>query len=143
MNYIQLCITCLKYFRGDSNESRTMNNLIYHSAIVFSVLFAFFYPKPLLGMNAGIINPTTSYQNSPDTVISYPMAHRDNTVDTYFGTKVPAPYQWMENLDSPAVKDWVEKENKLTFSYLDKIPVRNWIHGRLTIDTENPPPGSN
>ena len=63
--------------------------------------------------------------------IQYPSARRDNTVDTYFGTKVSAPYQWMENLDSPEVKDWVEEENKLTFSYFKKIPVRDWIRNRL------------
>lgn len=62
----------------------------------------------------------------------YPAAHRDQIIDTYFGTKVPAPYQWMENLDSPAVKKWVQAENKLTFSYLDKIPLRGWIKDRLT-----------
>ena len=54
--------------------------------------------------------------------LSYPPARRDSTVDTYFGTKVPAPYQWMENLDSPAVQQWVEAENALTFSYLDEGP---------------------
>ena len=64
--------------------------------------------------------------------LKYPPAQRDSTVDTYFGTKVPAPYQWMENLDSPPVQQWVEAENALTFSYLEKIPVRGWIKDRLT-----------
>ena len=64
--------------------------------------------------------------------LKYPPARRDSTVDTYFGTRVPAPYQWMENFDSPAVQQWVEVENQLTFSYLDKIPVRHWIKERLT-----------
>ncbi len=64
--------------------------------------------------------------------LPYPPARRDSTVDTYFGVKVPAPYQWMENLDSPEVKKWVAQENALTFSYLDKIPVRSWMNKRLT-----------
>ncbi|HEV2212373.1 MAG TPA: prolyl oligopeptidase family serine peptidase, partial [Gammaproteobacteria bacterium] len=46
--------------------------------------------------------------------------------------KVAAPYQWMEDLNSPAVTQWVEAENKLTFSYLDKIPEREWMRQRLT-----------
>jgi prolyl oligopeptidase len=62
----------------------------------------------------------------------YPVAHRDNTVDNYFGTRVPAPYQWMENLASPALHKWVAAENKLTDDYLAKIPVRGWIDHRLT-----------
>ncbi|MGH8183043.1 MAG: prolyl oligopeptidase family serine peptidase [Rhodanobacteraceae bacterium] len=68
---------------------------------------------------------------SPAT-IEYPVAHRDDTVDTYFGTKVPAPYQWMENLTSPQLHQWVDAENKLTNDYLAKIPVRGWIDHRLT-----------
>ncbi|SPE53147.1 Prolyl endopeptidase (fragment) [Verrucomicrobia bacterium] len=64
--------------------------------------------------------------------LKYPPAQRDSTTDTYFGTQVPAPYQWMEELDSPALQQWVEEENKLAFSYLEKIPVRNWMKERLT-----------
>jgi prolyl oligopeptidase len=64
--------------------------------------------------------------------LNYPVAPRDNTVDTYFGTKVPAPYQWMENLTSPALHQWVDAENQLTDSYLAKIPIRGWIDHRLT-----------
>lgn len=64
--------------------------------------------------------------------LKYPVAHRDPTVDDYFGTKVPAPYQWMENLTSPALHQWVEAENKLTDNYLAQIPVRGWIDHRLT-----------
>jgi len=64
--------------------------------------------------------------------LKYPVAHRDNTVDTYFGAKVPAPYQWMENLSSPALNQWVDAENKLADNYLAGIPVRGWIDHRLT-----------
>ncbi|HEX5961286.1 MAG TPA: prolyl oligopeptidase family serine peptidase [Rhodanobacteraceae bacterium] len=64
--------------------------------------------------------------------IEYPAAHKDKTVDTYFGTKVPAPYQWMEDLTDPRLRQWVDAENKLTDDYLAKIPVRGWIERRLT-----------
>jgi prolyl oligopeptidase len=64
--------------------------------------------------------------------LDYPVARRDNTVDNYFGTKVPAPYQWMDNLTSPALRAWVEAENRLTDDYLSKIPIRDWIDHRLT-----------
>jgi prolyl oligopeptidase len=79
--------------------------------------------------------PSAKAQSTPKNdgaQLQYPPARRDATVDTYFGVKVPAPYQWMENLDRPAVKKWVQKENALTFSYLDSIPIRNWIKTRLT-----------
>ncbi|MGH8414815.1 MAG: S9 family peptidase, partial [Gammaproteobacteria bacterium] len=68
----------------------------------------------------------------PSGKLAYPAAARDKVVDNYFGTKVPAPYQWMENLDNPALHKWVAEENDLTDAYLAKIPVRGWINQRLT-----------
>ncbi len=70
--------------------------------------------------------------SSPSSTMSYPTAAPDNTVDDYFGTKVPAPYQWMEDLNNPVLKNWVAAENRFAFSYLDKIPVRPWIREHLT-----------
>ncbi len=64
--------------------------------------------------------------------LSYPPAERAATVDTYGTVKVPAPYQWMEHLDSPAVAQWVAAENALTARYLDAIPLRGWLQQRLT-----------
>jgi prolyl oligopeptidase len=69
---------------------------------------------------------------SPPSAIEYPVAHKGSTVDTYFGTRVPAPYQWMENLTDPQLHHWVDAENKITDGYLAKIPVRGWIDHRLT-----------
>lgn len=62
---------------------------------------------------------------------TYPETTRGNTINNYFGTKVAAPYEWMENLESPTVKQWVDDENKLTFAYLDKIPQRDAVRQRL------------
>jgi prolyl oligopeptidase len=64
--------------------------------------------------------------------LKYPNTNRDSIVNDYFGTKVPAPYQWMEDQNSPEVESWVEAENKVTFEYLDKIPIRKWINEKIT-----------
>jgi prolyl oligopeptidase len=64
--------------------------------------------------------------------LAYPPAARGNAVDDDAGHAVPAPYRWMEDLDSPAVKQWVDAENALTFSYLKAIPERDRIRERLT-----------
>ena len=64
--------------------------------------------------------------------LKYPNTFRDTVVNDYFGTKVPAPYQWMEAQNSPKVEEWVEAENKVTFSYLDRIPYRSRIQKRIT-----------
>lgn len=62
----------------------------------------------------------------------YPKTQRGDQVDDYFGTKVSDPYRWLENNDSKEVADWVEAENKVTFSYLEKIPYRSAVQSRLT-----------
>src|ERR1700692_2745008 len=62
----------------------------------------------------------------------YPKARRSDQVDTYFGEKVADPYRWLEDVDSPETRQWVEAENKLTFGYLDTIPEREAVHKRLT-----------
>ena len=64
--------------------------------------------------------------------LTYPATKKVDQVDDYFGTKVPDPYRWLENNDSPEVAAWVEAENKVTFAYLDKIPYRSQLKDRLT-----------
>lgn len=64
--------------------------------------------------------------------LTYPETKRGDQIDDYFGVKVADPYRWLENNDSKEVADWVEAENKVTFSYLDQIPYRKTIAERLT-----------
>ncbi len=61
----------------------------------------------------------------------YPKAHRDRTVDTYFGTRIEAPYQWMENLESKRLARWIAAENRLTDSYLHELPLRAVFYRKL------------
>src|SRR5215467_6301459 len=65
------------------------------------------------------------------TSLSYPQAHTVDQTDDYFGTKVSDPYRWMEDIDAPEVKAWIEEENKLTRSMLDAVPGREQMHTRL------------
>ncbi|MEQ8470736.1 MAG: prolyl oligopeptidase family serine peptidase [Marinoscillum sp.] len=63
--------------------------------------------------------------------LSYPVTDKVDTVDTYFGTEVPDPYRWLEDDMSAETAQWVEAQNKVTFSYLDNIPFRDKIKERL------------
>jgi prolyl oligopeptidase len=53
-------------------------------------------------------------------------------VDDYFGTKVPDPYRWLEDVDAPDTKAWVEAQNRVTFGFLERIPERAALRERLT-----------
>ena len=64
--------------------------------------------------------------------LKYPQARKGDVVDDYFGTKVPDPYRWMEDLDSPEVKSWIEAENAITFKYLESLPLRGELRKRIT-----------
>jgi len=75
---------------------------------------------------------TPSVSQTSGSQLIYPQARRGDQVDDYHGTKVADPYRWLEDTDSADTHAWVEAENKLTFSYLDKIPYRQPIHERLT-----------
>jgi len=66
-----------------------------------------------------------------DPALVYPKAKTVDQVDDYHGVKVADPYRWLEDTDSADTRAWVEAENKLTFSYLDKIPYRGTIRERL------------
>lgn len=70
--------------------------------------------------------------NASAQTLKYPTTKTVNQSDDYFGTKVSDPYRWLEDLDSADTKTWVDAQNKLTFSYLEKIPQRAKIKSRLT-----------
>jgi len=70
--------------------------------------------------------------NASAQMLKYPTTKTVNQTDDYFGTKVSDPYRWLEDLDSADTKTWVDAQNKLTFSYLEKIPQRAKIKSRLT-----------
>jgi prolyl oligopeptidase len=66
------------------------------------------------------------------TYDKYPETRKGNTVDTFFGKQVADPYRWLEDDMSDDTKDWVNRQNELTNSYLGQIPFRDNIKKRLT-----------
>jgi prolyl oligopeptidase len=64
--------------------------------------------------------------------LTYPASRKGDHVDDYHGTKVPDPYRWLEELDSPETKAWVEAQNKVTFAWLSQVPGQESIRRRLT-----------
>lgn len=64
--------------------------------------------------------------------LAYPTSKTVDVVDDYHGTKIKDPYRWLESLDTPETKEWVEAQNKVTFGFLEKIPNRQALKDRLT-----------
>jgi len=62
----------------------------------------------------------------------YPKPRTVDVVDDYFGTTVPDPYRWMEDLNAPELAKWVEAQNATTFKYLDTLPMREGLRKRIT-----------
>ena len=87
---------------------------------LYSILFLAFFSLSQLDSDAQV-----------KTNIVYPSTRKTDQVDDYFGTKVADPYRWLENDTSAETKAWVKEENKITFSYLDKIPFRQDFKKRI------------
>src|SRR3954462_8617266 len=62
----------------------------------------------------------------------YPSPRKGEVVDNYFGTRVADPYPWMEDLNAPELKQWVDAENVVTATYLEALPLRNTLKSRIT-----------
>ncbi|MBV9621316.1 MAG: S9 family peptidase [Gammaproteobacteria bacterium] len=67
---------------------------------------------------------------APRTLV-YPITARVAVSDDYHGTRVPDPYRWLEQLDSPQVQQWVASENALSQPRLAALPQRAWFKARL------------
>lgn len=63
--------------------------------------------------------------------LKYPETKKIEVVEDYHGTKVEDPYRWLEDDNSSQTKEWVKRENQVTFDYLSKIPFRNQVRSRL------------
>jgi prolyl oligopeptidase len=69
---------------------------------------------------------------SPAPKLTYPTTTKGDVVDDLHGAKVPDPYRWMEDLDSPQVAAWIAAENAVTEPYLERLPLRQRLNERLT-----------
>src|SRR5215831_1368582 len=57
-----------------------------------------------------------------------PPARKEPVTDTYFGTSVVDNYRWMENVDSPEVKDWLKGQADYASDVIHRIPGRDSLY---------------
>ena len=68
---------------------------------------------------------------NPVIPVDYPETKKVNVTDDYHGTSVPDPYRWLEVDTAAEVEDWVKRQNKVTYGYLDQIPFTEDIANRF------------
>ena len=99
-----------------------------HSAVKSAVV------RPLIAVamvaSAALI-PSCAQPGISSGGMVYPATPSSPQVDNYFGTYVADPYRWLEDLDGPDTREWIEAQNDLTFDYLGKIKERPAIRARL------------
>jgi prolyl oligopeptidase len=71
-------------------------------------------------------------QPDPAMTLVYPESKAVPQTDDYHGQSIHDPFRWLEDVDSDDSKEWVKRQNELTFDYLGKIPSRETIKERLT-----------
>lgn len=64
--------------------------------------------------------------------MDYPQTKKADSLSQYFGAEINDPYRWLEDDRSPETEDWVVRQNKSTYQYLDQISIRETIKNRLT-----------
>lgn len=63
--------------------------------------------------------------------VEYPITEKKEVIDTYFGVEVVDNYRWLEDDRSEETAQWVEEQNKVTFGFLNQIPLREQLKNRL------------
>jgi prolyl oligopeptidase len=84
-----------------------------------------------LGILALAMTPDYGARAASDVKLAYPPARRSDHVDIYHGLKVADPYRWMEDIDSPETRSWVEAQGRLSRAFLDATPGRAEMTARL------------
>ena len=93
------------------------------------------YRRSIMRMAAlAVLLLSSAHVQSKEPKLRYPDTRRGDRVDTYHGTEVSDPYRWLEAdaRSSGAVADWIEAQNRVTRTYLDRIKQRGAIRRQLT-----------
>lgn len=89
---------------------------------------------PLATSQIGLLLATMSLLPSATaaTPLVYPEAPTQTIRDDYFGTAVPDPYRWLEDVDAEATTRWAQQQNSLSLPFLAALPEREALRRRLS-----------
>ncbi len=63
--------------------------------------------------------------------IKYPKTKKIEKIDDYYGVKISDSYQWFENYSNEEVRKWVHEQEKLAYSFINKLQQKKSIQKRL------------
>jgi len=63
--------------------------------------------------------------------LQFPPTTKKVVSDEYHGVKVSEDYRWLEDVNDPAVRRWIDAQNQFSSSILEKIPARTAIANRM------------
>src|SRR5258708_29408270 len=67
----------------------------------------------------------------PHVVDDPPPTAIEPVTEVLHGVEIVDPYRWLEDQNSPATRKWIEEQTAYTRAYLDAIPDREPIRGRV------------
>ena len=70
-----------------------------------------------------------------------PETPKKAVTEDYHGTQVTDEYRWLEKTDDPAVRNWIEAQNRYARAALDKSPALKPVRERLAQLYADPGPG--
>ncbi|MEO5987170.1 MAG: prolyl oligopeptidase family serine peptidase [Candidatus Limnocylindria bacterium] len=74
--------------------------------------------------------------------LDYPTPPRSEQSDDHHGISVSDPYRPLEDADAPATRAWIDAENRLTGSILDRVAARGAIRSRMAELWDHPRAGA-
>ncbi|KAL6317616.1 hypothetical protein AAG906_030369 [Vitis piasezkii] len=101
-----------------------------HVKSSFSSYFSFYSSSHSRSSSS---NPRMGSVGASGESLKYPLARRDESVvDDYHGVLISDPYRWLEDPDAQEVKEFVEKQVKLTDSVLQTCDTREKLRETIT-----------
>jgi prolyl oligopeptidase len=67
----------------------------------------------------------------PQLMAPPPCSAVEAVTETFHGVSVIDPYRWLEDQNSPRTRAWIEEQTRYARSYLDALPGRETIRGRI------------
>ncbi len=83
-------------------------------------------------LTAWLVFSAASARSQEGKIPPPPPTRTDDVVDVLHGVRVPDPYRWLEDQQSPETRAWINAQNQYTNSLLDSWPGRAALKQRLT-----------